>query len=217
MVKPEDSADDGRRRRGDRTRQAVAVRAAERASIHGLEGVSLGQIAADLGISKGGIQAVYHSKEELQLAAVAAARGIFGKHVVAPAVGEPAGLPRLRALIEAWLAYVENRVFPGGCFMAATVPEFDSRPGPVRDALADAHRAWLSLLEGQIAQAQENRELAHDTPPDLLAFEIDALLTMANIACNLADQPQPLRAARTLLDIRLRSPSGRKRQPRTQP
>jgi AcrR family transcriptional regulator len=214
IVQIDSSESDGRRRRGDRTRLAVAVRAAERASVDGLEGVSLGQIASDLGISKGGIQAVYRSKEELQLAAIAAARDIFASHVVAPAVGEPPGLRRLRALIEAWLSYVENRVFPGGCFMAATVPEFDSRPGPVRDALADAHRAWLSLLEGEVRQAQANGELTELPPPGLLAFEIDALLTMANTACNLDDQPEALNAARTLLDIRLTSSGGTQARPK---
>src|SRR4051794_4538555 len=199
----DDAAADGRRRRGDRTRAAVAVRAAERASIDGLEAVSLGQLAADLGISKSGIQAVYRSKEELQLAAVAAATDIFVQNVVTPALAATGGLARLRAFVESWLAYVERRVFPGGCFMAATVPEFDSRPGPVRDALAEARRSWLGLLEREVRRAYEQGELSAEVAPDLLAFEIDALLTMANTACNIDDQPASLDMARALLDIRL--------------
>jgi AcrR family transcriptional regulator len=197
---------DGRRRRGDRTRQAVAVRAAERASIDGLCGVTLGQIAADLGISKGGIQAVFATKEELQLAAVAAATEIFVKHVVMPPLEQPGGLPRLRALIDAWLAYVTKRVLPGGCFMAATIPEFDSHPGPVREALAEARCSWLALLEKEAKRAQAQGELAADVPPAALAFEIDALLTMANNARNLGVRPSPIRTARAVLDARLVPP-----------
>jgi AcrR family transcriptional regulator len=206
MTDAKDSTGDGRHRRGNRTRAAVAVRAAERASVDGLAGVSLSQIAADLRISKGGIQAVYRSKEELQVAAIAAASEIFMRQVVMPAIGAPAGLQRLWALIDAWLSYVEHRVFPGGCFMASTVPEFDSRPGPVRDALAEARRGWLGLLEREVRHAQTRAELADDVPADLLAFEIDAVLTMANTACNLADQPAPLHTARALLEVRLAPP-----------
>jgi AcrR family transcriptional regulator len=196
---------DGRRMRGDRTRRAVAVRAAARASLDGLERVSLGQIAADLGISKGGIQALFGTKEELQLAAVAAATEIFVDNVVTPVLGEPQGRPRLEALINSWLSYVEHKVFPGGCFLAATIPEFDSQPGAVRAALAQARRGWLALLEQEICQAQAQGQVADDVPADLLAFEIDALLTMANTARNLSDQPEALNSARSLINLRLRS------------
>lgn len=194
---------DGRRLKGDRTRRAIAVRAAERASLEGLEQVSLGRIATDLGISKGGIQAVYATKEDLQVAAVEAATEIFVEHVVKPAMDEPPGLTRLWALIDRWLGYVDRRVFPGGCFMAATVPEFDSQPGRVRDALTVARRAWLALLEGQLRQARQQGVLSDELTPSQLAFEIDALLTAANTACNLADQPEPLNTARAVLAARL--------------
>lgn len=200
MVNP---ISDGRRQRGDRTRRTLAVRAAERASIEGLDGLSLGNLAADLQISKGGVQAAYASKEELQVAAVAAATEIFVREVVTPVLGEPRGLRRLWALIESWLAYVDRRVLPGGCFMAATVPEFDSRPGAVRDALAEARHGWLGLLEHEIRHAQDQRDLPDDLPPHLLAFEVDALLTMANNVCNLADQAAPLDAGRAVLVARL--------------
>jgi AcrR family transcriptional regulator len=169
--------------------------------------VSLGVLAADLGISKGGIQAVYPNKEQVQLAAVDAATAIFVDNVVAPAQVAPPGRPRLLALIDAWLRYVETRVFPGGCFMAATVPEYDSRPGPIRAALSANRRAWLQMLEHEIDRAQMDQQLPTEVPPDLLAFEIDAILTMGNNARNLADDDEPLVRARALIDIRLASPN----------
>ena len=81
------------------------------------------------------------------------------EQVVMSAMSAPPGLPRLKALIDAWLAYVERRTFPGGCFMVAAIPEFDSRPSRVRDALAKAHRDWLALLEREVSHAQREGSL----------------------------------------------------------
>ncbi len=194
---------DGRQQRGQRTRRAVAARAAALASLEGLAGMSLARLAEGLGMSKSSVQAAYATKEEVQLAAVTAATEIFVGEVVAPAQAEPEGLPRLRALVELWLGYVERRVLPGGCFMAATLAEFDSRPGAVRDVLAATRQRWLALLERQVAVAQAAGEIAPAPAADLLAFEIDALLAAGNIARNLGDDPKPLAQARQLIALRL--------------
>jgi AcrR family transcriptional regulator len=194
---------DGRRQRGDRTRQAVAERAAALASVDGLSGMTIAQLAQALGVSKSSVQAAFPTKEEVQLAAVAAATEVFLANVVAPAQAAAEGLPRLLALVDAWLAYVERRVFPGGCFMVATLSEFDSRPGPVRDALARARRGWLRVLEAQAAIAQAARTIPSSPPPAMVAFEIDALLASANVSRNLGDDTAPLRLARELIGLRL--------------
>lgn len=204
---------DGRRERGERTRQAVAKQTAALASLDGLCGVSLSQVAAALGVSKGSIQAAYTTKEELQLAAVAAATTIFVGSVVEPAQQAEEGLPRLLELVDAWLGYVERRVFPGGCFMVATLSEFDSRPGPVRDALYQARRRWLRLLEREVATAQARRELPPEPAAAVVAFEIDALLSSANVSRNLADDTAPLELARSLIRFRLQNNPGRGRRP----
>ncbi len=181
----------------------MAAEAAALASLDGLAGITLAELAQALGVSKSSIQAAYPTKQELQLAAIAAATEIFVAAVVAPAQHAAEGLPRLKALIESWLGYVERRVFPGGCFMVATLAEFDSHSGPVRDALAAAHRGWLALLERQTAIAQAAGELPDSPPPSLLAFEIDALLSAANVSRNLSDDAAPLAAVRTLIALRL--------------
>lgn len=192
---------DGRRARGDRTRRAVALLAARLASVEGLSAVSLGRLSDGLGVSKSGIATLYGTKEDIQLAAVDVAREVFVAHVVSPALEAPPGLPRLRALADAWLRYVEGRVFPGGCFMVATAAEFDSRPGPVRDALAQARSDWLALLAREVAQAQADGELPGLTP-ESAAFEIDAVLAAANIALNFGGAPDPVATARTVLSAR---------------
>src|SRR5689334_8076981 len=182
----------GRRERGERTRRAVAEQAAALASVDGLAGVTLARVAEALGTSKSSVQAAYPTKEDVQLAAIGAATRTFVREVVEPAQARTEGLARLWALVDAWLDYVERRVFPGGCFMVANLADYDSRPGPVRDALSRARTAWLAALEQQVAIAQA----AGDVPPAprarLLAFEIDALLSAANVDRNFHDDTRAL-------------------------
>jgi AcrR family transcriptional regulator len=194
---------DGRRQRGQRTREAIASQAAAIASVEGLSGMSLAQISTALGIPKSSIQVAYGTKEDLQLATVESATKLFVNSVVAPALAQPEGLRRLVALVDTWIAYISVRVLPGGCFMGATLAEFDSRPGPVRDSLAEARQQWLSLLEHQAAKAQAAGDIPSTPNAAMLAFEIDALLAAANVARNLYDDVSALDMARTLIRLRL--------------
>ena len=194
---------DGRVVRGERTRTTVARSAAAIASVDGLSGMTLSQLADTIGVSKSSVQAAYRTKEDVQVAAVAAAAAVFSGAVVQPAMAANEGLPRLLALVETWLAYVERRVFPGGCFMVATLAEYDSRPGSVRDALSRARRQWLGLLERQAEVAQLAGDLPAAPSPAMVAFEVDALLSAANIARNFTDDTAALSAAKDLIVLRL--------------
>jgi AcrR family transcriptional regulator len=171
--------------------------------VDGLSGVTFSQLAQALGVAKSTVQAAYGTKEDVQLAAVAAATDIFVNAVIAPAQEQPEGLPRLKSLVDSWLGYVERRVFPGGCFMVAGLADFDSRPGPVRDALARARRGWLKSLEHQAAIAQAVGDLPSSPSAEMVAFEIDALLAAANVSRNLSDDAAPLELARALIEMRL--------------
>lgn len=199
---------DGRRERGERTRHTVAARAAAVASIDGLAGMTLSKLADALNVSKSSIQAAFQTKEEVQLAAVGAATEIFVANVIAPAREFPEGMERLDALVECWLGYIERRVLPGGCFMGATFAEFDSRPGPVRDALAQSRLQWLGLLQQQISKAQTKKQLPAHPPAAMLAFEIDAILAAANVARNMHDDDDALDMARQLIGYRLHGRTG---------
>ena len=188
---------DRRLLRGARARRTIARHAADVASVEGLTGLSIGRLATDLGLSKSGVATLFGSKERLQLAAADAAREAFIGAVVRPASAAPPGAARLRALTGHWISYAEAPLFPGGCFWAANLPEFDSRPGPVRDALL-AHRGeWLALLAGELRRAAERGEAA---VPDaeLAAFQIDAVLTAANTALRLGDGTALDKARRTV-------------------
>ncbi|MGA4838013.1 TetR/AcrR family transcriptional regulator [Streptomyces sp. G45] len=183
---PGGATTDRRLLRGARTRRTIARHAADVASLEGLNGLSIGRLATDLGLSKSGVATLFGSKEKLQLAAVEAARDAFVDAVVRPVAGTPHGAARLRALLESWIGYATAPLFTGGCFWAANRPDFDSRPGPVHDALFGHHQEWLALLARELRHAVDTGEIAAlDT--DLAAFQIDAVLTAANIALRLGD------------------------------
>ncbi|WP_040808341.1 TetR/AcrR family transcriptional regulator [Nocardia concava] len=177
---------DGRLQRGARSRRAVTRRAVDIASLDGLDGLSFGRLSDDLSLSKAGIQTLFRTKEALQLATAEAAREAFVDAVIHPALDSPAGLPRLRALIDNWIEYASAPLFPGGCFWGANLPIFDSRPGPVRDALRDQQRAWLTTLATQFRQAVDAGEIP-ETDPDTAAFQTSALLNALNVCLRLGD------------------------------
>jgi AcrR family transcriptional regulator len=180
-----DEITDKRLRRGARTRRTVVDAAVDMASLDGLDSISFNRVAADAGLSKAGVQTLFGTKEALQLATVARARELFRGAVVEPTVGTPAGVRRLRALIDQWIVYAEGPAFAGGCFFVANLAEFDSRPGPVRDALGRARQDWIELIADELRHAVADDDL--DLDPDLTAFEIDAVLSAANIALRLGD------------------------------
>jgi AcrR family transcriptional regulator len=171
---------DRRRLRGDRTRQAILSHSARLASAEGLEAVSLQRLATDLGISKSGLFAHFGSKEELQLATVEEASRVFTEEVLRPGLKAPAGLGRLWAMSNSFLSYLERGVFPGGCFFEAAVAEFDSRPGPVRDAVVERRGYWAKSLARAARDAQAAGEVRGDVDPEQLAWELNCLLVGAN-------------------------------------
>src|SRR5271170_2654060 len=112
---------------GARTRDTILRAAADLASVEGLDGLSIGRLATELAMSKSGLFAHFGSKEDLQLATIEEARQRYVQQVIAPALAAGTGITRLSALCEAFLSYIERRVFPGGCFFAAAVAEFDGK------------------------------------------------------------------------------------------
>lgn len=172
---------DKRLLRGARTRKIVLRHAVDVASLEGLSGVSFGRLATDTGLSKAGIQTLFKTKETLQLAAIEYAREMFIDAVIRPARSAPRGAARLRALLDQWIVYAETPLFAGGCFRAANLAEFDSRPGPIRDALFRDQQEWTEVIAGELRHAVTTGQIA-ELDVDLAAFQIDALLCAANTA-----------------------------------
>ena len=161
---------------GERTRAAILRTAASLATVDGLEGLSIGNLAAATGISKSGLYAHFGSKQELQLATVDEAERILARRSHQPALAARPGLAQLAAVCEAFFSYVQRRVFPGGCFFAATALEMGTRPGPVKDRVAAIQSGFTALLRTFAATALEQHELPAREDPDRLAFELHAIL-----------------------------------------
>lgn len=194
-----------RQARGLRTREAILARAANIASVQGLEGLTVGSLAEQLRMSKSGLFAHFGSKEELQLATIETAREIFIKKVTRPAIAAPKGMPRLWGLLEQWLVLVEKRVFPGGCFFSAASFEFDSRRGVVRDRIAAIMHEWIAVITRAVYEAQKAGHLDPKVDPTRLAFEIHAIAMGAHWASQLLEDRQAYSRARTTLLEKLRS------------
>ena len=179
--------------KGAETRATILSRALDIASVDGLEGLTIGRLAAELGMSKSGVFAHFGSKRELQLATVVAAAERFRVAVIEPALRAPDGAPRLRAMVAAYLDHLEGDDYSGGCFWAATSAEYDDRPGPVRDAIAAALDAWLGELERQA-------RLAGSPDPGRFAFELYAVVMGANSRFRMGGDPVVFAYAREAID-----------------
>ncbi len=176
--------------KGAETRAAILDRAVDLASIEGLEGLTIGRLAAELRMSKSGLFAHFGSKQELQLATIAAAAERFRAAVIEPARSVPDGAPRLRAMGEAYLDHLD--LYSGGCFWGATSAEYDDRPGPVRDAIAAALDTWLAELERQAT-------IAGVEQPQRFAFELYAVVMAANARYRLSGDAKVFEHARAAL------------------
>lgn len=157
--------------KGEETRAAVLEQAFAMASRLGLEGLTIGNLAEAAGMSKSGLFAHFQSKEELQLRVLETAVERFIETVVAPALKEPRGEPRVRAFFERWMGWEQAKFQPGGCIFVATANELDDRPGPLRDRLVGYQRDWLQALataariaveEGHFRPDLDVRQFAHD-------------------------------------------------------
>jgi AcrR family transcriptional regulator len=178
------------------TRAAVTQAAVEHASVEGLEGLTIGGLAGETEMRKSSVFSLFGSKRELQLATLEAAIEQFKEEVWDPVAGERPGLPRLLALCDSWLSYHEREIMPGGCFLTTATVEYDARPGPLRDSIARTMKHWLGVLEREAAIAIEAGELAADTDPADVAFQLNALAAAASYGFQLWRDPEVFARAR---------------------
>ncbi|HWF06580.1 MAG TPA: TetR/AcrR family transcriptional regulator [Candidatus Angelobacter sp.] len=195
---------ESRPRKGVRTRESILRVAVDLASVEGLEGLTIGRLADELGMSKSGLFAHFGSKEDLQLSTIEMARQIFVDHIIRPSLAAPEGIGRLLKLCDGWLSHVEGHVFKGGCFFTAASFEFDSRSGPVRDAIADAMKSWLFILARAVEAARKTRHLKAAVNAEQFAFEIYSLAMGANWALHLLDDKTAMSKARLNILHRIR-------------
>ena len=160
--------------KGATTREAILASAYELAREEGLEGLSIGAVAASAGMSKSGVFAHFGSREQLQLALLESVAARFLEFIKTPAIHEPRGLPRLRKMAERWSEW--GRIHQRGCVLLSAAVEYDGRSGPLRERVLRQQADWRDQLRRAIKLAIDVGHLRTDTDGTQLAFEIYALM-----------------------------------------
>ncbi|MDX6669621.1 MAG: hypothetical protein QOK04_3001 [Solirubrobacteraceae bacterium] len=187
--------------------RASAVEAAiDLASVEGLEGITIGRLAGELAMSKSGLIGRFGDKEAMQRAVLAAAVERFTDAVWRPARRSKPGLPRLEAIVDAWIAHLREGVFPGGCFVTTASVEYDARPGPLHDDVAAAVERWLGVLEAEARLAREAGDLPADRDPADVAFELHSLASGGSVAGRLIGDAAALDRTRAAMRRSLELP-----------
>jgi AcrR family transcriptional regulator len=198
-------------RKGEETRAAILDRGVRLATQIGLEGLTIGRLATDLGLSKSGLFAHFRSKEALQIQVLDAAAERFIDEVVRPAVREPRGEPRVAALFERWLAWTKSNSGPGGCLFVAAAAELDDRPGAVRDRLVALQKGWLEMVAIIFSTGIAERDFREDLEADEFAHDIYAIMLGFHHAARLLRDPRAEARAHAAFE-RLLSTARRRRR-----
>jgi len=159
--------------KGRQTRRNIVARAIGVASTLGLEKVTIGNLARDMSMSKSGLFAHFKSKEQLQLAILQEAAERFVEIVVSPALMQPRGEPRIRALFENWCNWINS--LPGGCVFLKAASEVDDFPGPLRKYLVQTQRDWVDTLAGAGRIATEEGHFRSDLDCTQFAYEAQGI------------------------------------------
>ena len=176
--------------KGDETRGAILDHALREASRIGLEGLSIGNLARDLGLSKSGLFAHFQSKEALQVQVLETAVARFLETVMAPSLRAPRGEPRIRALFERWVEWSDVCGRPGGCICGAAAAELDDQEGPAREALVRSQRDWLDALARAARLAVEAGHFRADLDEEQFAHEFYGIMLGCHHARRLLRDPK---------------------------
>src|ERR1700744_2713240 len=141
-------------RKAPSTRERILDRGLALMSQSGLEGVTLGVLAEQVGMSKSGLFAHFRSKEEVQISLLEHTAEVGAAYIIAPSMKEPEGLPRLKALVKHWFGWAPRAGLPGGCPVAAGLFEFDDVSGPVRNKILEMEAEWRALLVKTVTETR---------------------------------------------------------------
>ncbi len=181
------------------SRERTLSAAVDLASVEGLEGLTIGRLAGELGMSKSGLIGRFGDKESLQREVLRAAIERFTAAVYVPAQRARPGIERLGVVVDRWIDHLRDEVFPGGCFVTTASVEYDARPGGLHDDVALAVRRWLAVLEAEARQAIDDGALEADRDPADVAFELHSLASGGSVAARLLGDPRGLDRTRAAM------------------
>jgi AcrR family transcriptional regulator len=195
-VKPARTREGRALQKGQQTKAAIVDAALGLATQIGLEGLSIGALAEVTQMSKSGVFAHFGSREELQISVIREYHTRFEDEVFYPAMREPRGLPRLRALFANWMKRTSIEI-DSGCIYISGAVEFDDRAGPVRDALASSVQTWHSAMKRAIAGAKEEGHISPDTDEEQMLFEVHGLILALHYEARFLKNPGAIARAHT--------------------
>ncbi len=191
--------------KGTKTRDAILAQAVDLASVAGLDGVTIGALATQTGLSKSGLFAHFGSKENLEVETLRAAADRFVALVVTPALKQPAGIPRVRALFDNWVKWSVTHCARGGCLFVAAAVELDDREGPARDYLVEKQRQWLDTIARTTQRAVEVGDFRDDTDTEQFAYDLYSVFLGYHHARRLLRDPHAETRARNAFETLIRN------------
>jgi AcrR family transcriptional regulator len=185
--------------KGEATKSRILDRALTIASLGGIENISVGALAGEMGMSKSGLFGHFRSKEQLQLEILERAIERFVEVVVSPALKQPRGVARVRALYENWMRW-DRDVLPGGCVFNAVGSELETLPESVQARYLESQRDWFesiaTIARGGISAGQ----LRADLDPHLFAFELIGITKSHNFMVHMMRDPRAEELSRRAVD-----------------
>lgn len=170
------------------------------ASEVGLEGLTVGDLAEGVDMTRGGLYAHFDSKEEVLREILERAVDRFVEEGVRPALEKPRGEPRVRALFEVWLEWTKAPPWPGGCVFISSATELDDRPGPLRDYLVATQEEWAQMLRRAVVLAQEEGDFRAGVDPDQFVYQLYAVILAFHYFNRLFEDPEAEARARRMFE-----------------
>lgn len=184
-------------RKGELSKTLILDQAVQLASVYGLRGLTIGGLAQHTQMSKGGICAHFASKQALQLAVIDQAAHLFERVVITPSLSQPSGKERLLALGEAWLEYLQQGVFLGGCFFTNVLLEMDDGDDvEVRAAAQAQYQRFVSFVQGEAGEALRQGQFLATVESEQFAFEFIGILIGALVWRGIGHQQEGVMCAR---------------------
>lgn len=182
--------------KGEATRERILDRAFLLAGRDGLEGLTIGALAAELQLSKSGLFSHFGSKEELQVAVLDVASSRFTERVLLPAFKAPRGLPRLERIFEQWIDWMTDPKMPGGCIFQQANAELDDRQGRPHDVLLESQKNLEEALTKTVQLAVAEGHLGRNTDARQAAYELQGIMMALNLYLRLLKDRRAVERAR---------------------
>ena len=198
--------------KGEATRQAILEHAIVLARQVGLEGLTIGRLAAELDLSKSGLFAHFQSKEALQVQVLDAAAERFVETVVKPSLAIRRGESRVRDLFDRWLDWEGRHLTPGGCIFVQASVELDDREGPARDRLVQLQKDWLGAIATTVRGAIREGDFKAGLDADQFAHDLNGIILAYHHAARLLNDQSAEQRARVAFDALVRAARKRKRR-----